>query len=247
MSQPDQISLFNFSDMEGNGVPPAPAKPAARPTIDPRLIPTSAAIPVPSGTYQSMTDLQEPCGRCQRCELGQTRTNAVIGRGNPNATIMLIGEGPGQNEDEQGLPFVGKSGQLLDKILASVNFDPAQDVYICNAVKCRPPGNRKPLPSEMEACRPYLLEQIRMMDPSIILLVGATAVQIILGGKEGISKIRGQWRSWKDPMGKQRQCMAIFHPSYLLRNQSREKGSPKWLTWQDIQIVRAKYDELIER
>jgi DNA polymerase len=162
---------------------------------------------------------------------------------------MLIGEGPGQHEDEQGLPFVGKSGQLLDKILASVNFNPDQDVYICNVVKCRPPGNRKPEPLEMAACLPYLLEQIRIMDPKLILLVGATAVQGILGskivGKTGISKLRGQWYSWTDGQGKERLCMPIFHPSYLLRNQSREKGSPKWLTWQDIQAVRTKYDELV--
>jgi len=245
MSHSEQFTLFNLPDSNGS---PAPPK-ASSPPGDLSLIPTSAQVPIPQGTFQTMADLQEPCNRCQRCELGQNRTHAAIGRGNPQASLMLIGEGPGQHEDEQGLPFVGKSGQLLDKILASVNFNPAQDVYICNVVKCRPPGNRKPEPSEMAACLPYLLEQIRLMDPKLILLVGATAVQDILGskvvGKTGISKLRGQWYPWQDTQGKERLCMPIFHPSYLLRNQSREKGSPKWLTWQDMQAVRTKYDELI--
>lgn len=246
MSDSEQFSLFNLPD--SNGSPPSPPQ-ASPPLGELALIPTSAQVPIPPGTFQTMADLQEPCSHCQRCELGQSRTHAVIGRGNPQASLMLIGEGPGQHEDEQGLPFVGKSGQLLDKILASVNFNPAQDVYICNVVKCRPPGNRKPEPPEMAACLPYLLEQIRLMDPKLILLVGATAVQGILGskivGKAGISKLRGQWYTWQDAQGKERLCMPIFHPSYLLRNQSREKGSPKWLTWQDIQAVRTKYDELV--
>ena len=242
MTHSEQFSLFNLPETNGSEL--------SKPQVDLRVIATSAAIPIPPGTLQNMEALQEPCGVCQRCDLGKSRTNAVIGRGNPQSSLMLIGEGPGQHEDEQGLPFVGKSGQLLDKILAAVNFDPAEDVYICNVVKCRPPGNRKPENSEMAACLPYLLEQIRLMDPKLILLVGATAVQGILGNKgslkAGISKLRGKWYPWKDGQGKERLCMPIFHPSYLLRNQSREKGSPKWLTWQDIQAVRSKYDELLQ-
>ncbi|MBH8552811.1 uracil-DNA glycosylase [Nostocaceae cyanobacterium CENA357] len=203
------------------------------------LIPTDSKIPIPSGTYANMTELAQHCNQCHRCELGDTRTHAVVGRGNLQAPIMVIGEAPGQNEDETGLPFVGRSGQLLEKILASVNLSTENDVYIANINKCRPPNNRVPTPDEMAACKPYLLEQIRLVDPKIILLTGATAVKGITGDKRGITKIRGQWIEWQA-----RLCMPIFHPSYLLRNPSKEKGAPKWLMWQDIQAVRAKLDEI---
>ena len=202
-------------------------------------IPTTAAIAIAPGTYADLTALAAHCQACQRCGLAAGRTHVVVSRGNPQASLLIIGEGPGQQEDEQGKPFVGKSGQLLDKILAAVELDPARDVYICNIVKCRPPGNRVPTPDEMAACKGYLLEQIRLVNPQIILLTGATAVKGILGLKEGITKIRGQWFEWQD-----RLCMPIFHPAYLLRNQSREKGGPKWLMWQDIQAVKAKLEEL---
>jgi DNA polymerase len=152
---------------------------------------------------------------------------------------MVIGEGPGQQEDETGLPFVGRAGQLLEKILAAVRLDTEQDVYICNIVKCRPPGNRVPTPDEAQACMPYLLEQIRLVAPKIILLTGATAMQGLTGNKQGITKIRGQWIEWQGYL-----CMPILHPAYLLRNPSRKPGSPKWLMWQDIQAVKAKLDEL---
>jgi len=175
---------------------------------------------------------------CQKCPLAATRTHVVIERGNRQARVMAIGEGPGQTEDETGLPFVGKAGQLLDKILAAVGFG-EDNTYICNVVKCRPPGNRVPTDEEMAACRPYLLEQIRLIDPPILLLLGATALRGVTGSRDGITKARGQWRQWEG-----RWVMPLFHPSYLLRNQSREPGSPKWLTWQDIQAVRAKYEEL---
>lgn len=203
-------------------------------------IPEDSNIPIPAGTYESLAQLARHCGVCQRCELHLGRTHAVVQRGNPEAGLMIIGEGPGQNEDEEGLPFVGKSGQLLDKILQSVKFDPQTDVYVSNVVKCRPPGNRTPTPVEMAACQSYLLEQIRLTDPKIILLTGATAVRAILQDKRGITKIRGQWFEWQN-----RLTMPIFHPAYLLRNPSREPGKPKWLMWQDIQAVRAKYDELM--
>ncbi|WAL60161.1 uracil-DNA glycosylase [Thermocoleostomius sinensis] len=206
--------------------------------FNPDLIPTSAKVPIPSGTYTDMEQMKVHCNQCQRCELGATRTHAVVWRGNLHADLMIVGEGPGQNEDETGLPFVGKAGQLLDKILASVNLT-EDDVFICNIVKCRPPGNRTPTQEEMDACRPYILEQIRMVDPKIILLSGASAVRGLTGDKRGITKIRGEWIEWND-----RLCMPVFHPAYLLRNPSKERGSPKWYMWQDIQAVRAKLDEV---
>lgn len=227
MATDNQMDLFNLS---------TDAKPT--PTVDPDLIPTNAKVPIPPGTYASMEAMAVHCNQCHRCDLGATRTHAVVGRGNPQAPIMIVGEGPGQNEDETGLPFVGKAGQLLDKILESVKLTEA-DVFICNIVKCRPPGNRTPTQDEMDACRPYLLEQIRMVDPQVILLSGASAVRGLIGDKRGITKIRGEWIEWQG-----RLCMPVFHPAYLLRNPSREKGSPKWLMWQDIQAVKAKVDEL---
>lgn len=234
MSTDDQINLFELSTFAGSAESATP--PAG---FDPDAIPTRASVPIPPGTYESLEPLAAHCRQCQRCDLGATRTHAVVSRGNPRAPIMIVGEGPGQNEDETGQPFVGKAGQLLEKILESVRLNSETDVYICNVVKCRPPGNRTPTPEEMAACMPYLLEQIRLVDPKIILLTGATAVKGVTGDKRGITKIRGQWIEWQG-----RLCMPILHPAYLLRNPSREKGSPKWLMWQDIQLVRSKLDEL---
>jgi DNA polymerase len=195
---------------------------------------------VPTSEFTDLDQLITVASQCQKCPLGATRTKIVVERGNRNAPVMVIGEGPGQNEDEQGIPFVGKAGQLLDKILASVDLNPDRDVYICNVVKCRPPGNRVPTDEEMETCKPYLLSQIRFVNPKIILLTGATAVRAITGDKRGITKIRGTWLEWEG-----RWVMPIFHPAYLLRNQSREPGSPKWLMWQDIQGVKQKLTELL--
>jgi uracil-DNA glycosylase len=222
MSSDRQLNLFDNSSVD-----------------EKELIPTNAKVPIPSGTYANMIELAQHCNQCHRCGLGDTRTHAVVGRGNLEATIMIVGEAPGQNEDETGLPFVGKSGQLLEKILASVKLDTEKDVYIANINKCRPPENRVPSNEEMAACKPYLLEQIRLVDPKIILLTGATAVKGLTGDKRPITKIRGQWIEWEG-----RLCMPIFHPSYLLRNQSRAVNSPKWLMWQDIQAIRAKFDEI---
>ena len=222
MSSENQLSLFQDSNFDSK-----------------ELIPTDAKVPIPQGTYPSMTQLAQDCNNCHRCPLGETRQNAVVGRGNLQASIMIIGEAPGQNEDETGLPFVGRAGQLLEKILASVKLDSEKDVYIANINKCRPPGNRNPTTEEVKACKPYLLEQIRLVNPKIILLTGATALKGLLAEKRGITKIRGQWIEWEGYL-----CMPIFHPSYLLRNSGREVGSPKWLMWQDIQAVRAKFDEI---
>ncbi len=229
MTAENQIDLFNLSSTPAASPPP----------IDPEQIPTDAKVPIPVGTYDTMDAMKQHCNRCYRCELGHTRTNAVVGEGNLNADIMIVGEGPGQTEDATGRPFVGRSGELLDKILAAVNLTRDQDVFICNVVKCRPPENRDPKPAEAAACKGYLMEQIRLVDPKIILLTGKVALLNLLGIKQGITKVRGQWIEQEG-----RLYMPIFHPAYLLRNQSREVGQPKWLMWQDVQSVRAKLDEL---
>jgi DNA polymerase len=162
----------------------------------------------------------------------------VVARGNPQAKLMLIGEGPGQQEDESGKPFVGRAGRLLDRILESVGLSSERDAYICNVVKCRPPENRKPTAAEMAACRPWLDAQIQLINPALIVVSGATAVEAVLGIKGGITKLRGQWQE-RDG----RQVLPVFHPSYLLRNPSRTEGSPKWHTWRDMQDVRRRLEQ----
>jgi DNA polymerase len=157
---------------------------------------------------------------------------------------MVIGEGPGAQEDELGQPFVGRSGQLLDLMLESVGIHSNRDAYVCNIVKCRPPENRKPTALEMAACRPWLDQQIALVDPQVILLAGATAVEGLLGIKGGITKLRGQWRQGEGGSLEGRWLMPIFHPSYLLRNPSKERGAPKWLTWHDLQDVQRRLVQL---
>ncbi|MFL7867429.1 MAG: uracil-DNA glycosylase family protein [Anaerolineales bacterium] len=176
--------------------------------------------------------------------LAEAGTNVVISRGNPQAKLLLIGEAPGPQENIQGKPFVGRAGQLLDKILLAADFDPEKDVYITNSVFRMPPGNdgkafRKPTDQEIEYYRPYVFEIIRLVDPYIMLLTGNVACYSILG-KTGITSLRGQWTH-----SQERWIMPIFHPSYLLRNPSKSPGSPKALMWDDIREVRKKYDELM--
>ncbi len=183
--------------------------------------------------------LYQTCRSCVRCGLADTRTQVVVGYGPVPCDLMIIGEGPGQQEDVEGRPFVGKAGQLLTKILESVNIDREKEVYISNVVKCRPPQNRTPFPSEIEACKPYLLRQIQIVKPKIILLLGAPSLKTVLEESLSISKVRGKWyRASVDYMTDELYIMPLFHPSYLLRNQDKSKGAPKWLTWQDIQEVK---------
>lgn len=190
--------------------------------------------------YCHLKKIEENCKNCQKCSLSKTRTNIVFSDGKPNNKLMLIGEAPGFYEDKQGKPFVGKAGQLLDKIFASVGLSREDNVYICNTLKCRPPDNRDPLPEEKAACREYLDAQIEILKPQIILLCGRVALGSMLDTSLGITKVRGKW--FDGPNGAK--MMPIFHPSYLLRNDSREKGSPKWLMWQDIQEIKKAYDLL---
>ena len=175
----------------------------------------------------------------------------VIYRGNPSAELMIVGEGPGATEDELGKPFVGRSGQLLDQILGSAGFDSQNGVYVTNSVFRRPPNNRDPESAELDYYRFYLNEIIRLIDPKIIMLTGKYALWQVLGGQRlgctkiqqlRITQLRGKWYEVDG-----RWIMPVFHPAYLLRNQSRAEGSPKWLMWQDIQEIRRKYDELVPK
>jgi len=185
--------------------------------------------------FANLNDVESHANACQKCRLCESRSHVVFADGNPEAKLMIIGEGPGQTEDETGLPFVGRAGKLLDKILLAAHIDRAKETYICNIVKCRPPQNRVPTKDEATACQPYLISQIAFVKPAIILLAGSTAVQYTLQLNQPISKIRGQWFEYCGA-----QAMPIFHPSYLLRNESKEPGSPKWLMWQDIKQVKQK-------
>ena len=183
--------------------------------------------------------LQNECSTCVKCSLSTTRKNVVFGRGNPNSKLFVVGEGPGQQEDEQGLAFVGRAGKMLDSVFLSVGIDTNEDCYISNIVKCRPPINRKPLANEVKECLPWLNEQIELIKPKVIVLAGSTAVQSYLNIDEPISKLRGKWIVKEDI-----KYMPIFHPSYLLRNPSKEKGKPKWLTWQDLKKVKKEINSV---
>lgn len=196
-----------------------------------------------SKKYTSLDELFSVMMHMSDDPLANAGTNVVISRGNPQAKILIVGEAPGPQENIQGKPFVGKAGQLLDKILQAANFDPEQDVYITNSVFRMPPGEdgnnfRKPNDQEIEYYRPFVFEIVRLINPSIILLTGNVACQSFLG-RTGITSLRGQWIQQQNHW-----IMPIFHPSYLLRNQSKEPGSPKSLMWDDIREVRRKYDEL---
>jgi uracil-DNA glycosylase family 4 len=160
----------------------------------------------------------------------------VFGDGNPNADIFLIGEGPGWEEDRTGHAFVGRSGQLLDKILFACGFNRKDHVFIGNIIKCRPPGNRVPLPAERAACLPYLLKQIEIIDPKIIIILGATALNGLIDPKLRITHIRGKWIEWNNLW-----AMPTFHPSALLRNPNLKRES-----WEDFKKVVIKYRELVE-
>ncbi len=193
--------------------------------------------------YNSLDELVAAMMKLEDDPLFPAGTNMVIYRGNPQARLMIVGEAPGTEEDRQGKPFVGRSGQLLDQILKSVGFDSENDVFITNAVFRLPPGDdgkplRKPTSDEIAYYKPYLLEIIRLVDPLMMLLTGNVATESLLG-QTGITRQRGQWFQVDG-----RWAMPIFHPAYLLRNPSREPGTPKALMWQDIQEVRRKYDEL---
>ncbi len=173
--------------------------------------------PAPARGHETLEQIREDLGDCQRCRLAGGRRHIVFGQGNPHAEVVFIGEGPGADEDEQGLPFVGRAGQLLNRMLQFVGIK-REDVYICNVVKCRPPGNRTPERDEIETCSPFLFRQIEAIQPRLICCLGAPAVRTLLGLREGILKIRGRLYDY----GKAK-ALATVHPAYVLRNPREEK------------------------
>lgn len=173
---------------------------------------------------------------CHKCSLAKSRNNVIFGEGNSHAPVLIIGEAPGRDEDLQGRPFVGNSGQLLDKILDACGFNRTQHVFISNIIKCRPPGNRVPLPEEIEKCKPFLLQQIQIIDPKILILLGATALKNLVGPESKITKIRGNWINWEN-----RLAMPVYHPSALLRNPGLKRD-----TWEDFKKIVFKYRQLVD-
>ena len=166
--------------------------------------------------------------RCRKCQLGSLRTNAVPGEGNPNAQIVFVGEGPGADEDAQGRPFVGRAGQLLDKVIAAMGLK-RSDVFICNILKCRPPDNRDPRPEEIISCLPYLQRQIELINPDVIVALGAHAARTLLNTNKPIGQLRGQFHQYYAGLGRPSiKLMATYHTAYLLRNYSQENRRRLW-------------------
>jgi uracil-DNA glycosylase family 4 len=206
---------------------PSPVEPVLFPTGD-----MESASTEPWQSAKTAAELNAKICTCQKCELGATRTKFVFGVGNPNADIMVIGEAPGADEDAQGEPFVGRAGQLLNKILEAVHFK-REEVFIANILKCRPPNNRKPNPGEVEQCEPYLWKQIELIKPKFILCLGLTAAQTILKTTESMGQLRLSTHLYRNTP-----VVVTYHPAALLRN-------PNWKrpTWEDVQRLRKMYDE----
>jgi DNA polymerase len=175
------------------------------------------APPAAPKAEETLEDIRRDLGDCRRCKLAPTRKTIVFGQGDPHARLVFVGEGPGADEDEQGLPFVGRAGKLLNRMIQSVGMK-REEVYICNIVKCRPPGNRTPEKDEVDACSPFLFRQIQAIKPRLICCLGAPAMKTLLGIKEGITRVRGQFFDFAST-----KVIVAYHPAYVLRNPREEK------------------------
>jgi DNA polymerase len=220
---------------------PGPASPRApQPLPAPNLtVPSDAAIMAAreaAATCETLDDLRATLASFEGCNLRHTATNLVFADGNPEARVMFVGEAPGFEEDMQGLPFVGKSGQLLDRMIAAIGLD-RRTAYIANVIPWRPPGNRTPTPQETEICRPFIERQIALVDPDVLVLLGGASAKQILKTSEGILRLRGQWRSY-DTGRREIKALATLHPAYLLRQPLQKR-----LAWRDFLAVRVALEE----
>jgi uracil-DNA glycosylase len=230
--------------VEGSSSPPvvveyaeiteAPAAPPpqrnAAPPASPALVSPPAVRALEVNEPPRLDEVRRALGDCKRCKLCSGRKNLVFGVGNPKARLVFVGEGPGAEEDNQGIPFVGAAGQLLTKMIVAMGFS-RDEVYICNVVKCRPPGNRNPEPDEIEACQPFLEAQLNAIRPSVIVTLGKFAAQTLLRTDTPITRLRGQWREYVGiPL------MPTFHPAYLLRNPAEKKAA-----WMDLKAVMGRF------
>jgi uracil-DNA glycosylase family 4 len=219
------LSDIGYGDLYLRSAPAAPAR-APELAVPP---PPPAPQPSPGAAPRSaeLESLAATVAGCTRCRLAEGRKSVVFGSGNPAADLMLIGEGPGAEEDRQGLPFVGPAGELLTKIIQAIEMK-RDDIYIANVVKCRPPGNREPQPDEVQACRGYLEKQIAFVRPKVLVALGRTAAHTLLGSESPIGQLRGRWyQAFGIP------TMVTYHPAALLRNQALKRP-----TWEDMQQVR---------
>ncbi len=196
-------------------------------------LPPSAHSPT-GANAEELLEVRRRLGECTRCRLAQGRKKLVFGVGNPEADLVVLGEGPGFHEDQQGLPFVGRSGEMLDRMLNNVLGLGRHEVYILNVVKCRPPDNRTPHSDEVEACRAFLDAQLAAIKPRIIVCMGSPAAKTLLQTSRGVMSLRGRWQSWGDAA-----VMCTFHPAYLLRRPEDKRKS-----FEDLKLVRTRYDEI---
>lgn len=181
----------------------------------------------------AIDEIHEQAGNCTKCSLSRTRTNVVVGEGNAEAKLMFIGEAPGADEDEQGLPFVGRAGQLLTRIIEAIKLK-RSEVYICNILKCRPPGNRTPTSEEIACCVPFVLKQVQAINPKIICALGNIAAQTLLNTKNPMNRLRGRFHKFGNVL-----LMPTYHPAALLRNPDYKK-----YVWEDVQMIQREYEKL---
>ena len=223
----EYLAQLQESGLDGIPVALAGAAPAAAPPAPP-----SEPVGEPPAD-ESLERIRKDLGECQRCKLGKGRKNLVFGVGNPRARLVFVGEGPGADEDRQGEPFVGEAGQVLNRIITAMGLK-REDVYICNVVKCRPPGNRDPEQDEIAACSSFLLRQLQAIKPEVVVALGKFAAQTLLDTKEPISKLRGRFRDFHGiPL------MPTYHPSFLLRRQGEGNMDAFWEVWDDMtQVLR---------
>jgi uracil-DNA glycosylase len=236
MTTPRDVAahLRYYEDLGVSGVSRDPVwrkRPASAETETPAVLPVAPPQDDKAAAAQ-LQQVRADIGDCKRCKLCTGRTNIVFGVGNPEATVMFVGEGPGADEDLQGEPFVGRAGQLLTQIIKAMGFA-REDVYIANVVKCRPPGNRNPEPDEIAECSPFLHAQIAAIRPAVIVALGKFAAQTLLGTDTPISRLRGQFHPMGDTV-----VMPTFHPSYLLRNPAAKRD-----VWDDMKMVMARLAE----
>jgi DNA polymerase len=223
----DTLTAQEFLKLLNSNGSPSPSTSTSTSTI-----PMPGPRPQPATTPGSLTVLQAEAATCTACGLHAGRTNSVFARGNAGAEIVVVGEAPGEEEDKTGLPFVGRAGKLLDLLLAAVGY-PRDSVYICNTLKCRPPGNRNPLPTEIAACNRFLRGQLDAIAPKVLLAVGKFAAQTLLQSEEPIGRLRGRIHTYEG-----RPVVVTYHPAYLLRSPYAVRTA-----WQDFQLLRQVIDE----
>jgi DNA polymerase len=219
----------SFERVPPPGAAAAAEPPAPAPRAGAEATPLLAIAPAAPAVRPTLARVREQLGECTRCRLCEGRTQIVFGDGDPNAALMFVGEGPGETEDRRGLPFVGRAGELLTQMIEKGIGVPRRDVYICNIVKCRPPGNRTPLADEVAACRPFLDAQIDAVQPRVIVALGKPAASLLLGRDVAITKARGTWHAYRGiPV------MPTFHPAFVLRQYTEEN---RRLVWNDLKAA----------